>query len=152
MSPLLVVTLVPTARRLLASLMVKLSPKPVMLATSVETLELSAEEFSAVTVSRLPETWLVDWLRVTLPLAAFSVTLPVPAMMLPEPFKLLMVAVESVIERSPLARTTFAGPMARFAPVKRVGSYSFVTVRFAPLPIMAVSALIDVLTDDVPKA
>ena len=56
MSPLLVVTLVPTASRLLASLMVSVCPLPVMLATSVETLVLSAEEFCAEMLSSPPVT------------------------------------------------------------------------------------------------
>ena len=96
----LATTLVPVAiNRSSVSLTVRDWPAPVIFATSDCTVVFSALVLRAVTFSTLPETWPSAALSVMLPLLAFSVTLPVPARMLPEPIRL---PVARLIDTSPL--------------------------------------------------
>ena len=108
-SPLLVATLVPTARRVFCSLMVSVCPAPRMLATTVFTFVFTAVLFWAVTFSTLPVIWPADVLSVMLPWLALSEMLAEPAWMLPVPVRL---PVARLIEMLPLLVATFV-PTAR---------------------------------------
>ena len=102
------VTLAGSIARPLVSLTV--SPPLVILAVRLLTLLLSAVLFCAVTLRTLPTIWLEEVLRVIPPWLALRVTLPVPAMMLPEPMRL---PVAKLMEMSPLLVATLVPTASR---------------------------------------
>ena len=137
MSPLLVTTLVPTARRVFCSLTVRDCPAPVMLATSVLTLLLTAELPLAVTFSTLPATWPAELLSVTLPWLTLSVTLPKPATMLPAPERL---PCRTSMRMSPLLVETPGGTIvspSAMTPLPGSDSSRSKTARDCDEPVMA---------------
>ena len=130
MSPLFEVTSVPTMRPLV-SLTVRELPDPETAATSLLTLVLRKALLSEVTVSTLPAIWPAVALSVMPPWLAFSVTLPVPATMLPLP---PMLPVTRLIETSPLFVATFVPMPSRV--------FDSVTVSALPPPRMLATSVL----------
>ena len=77
---------------------------------SLLTLLLRAVLFCTLTLRTLPTIWLEEVLRVIPPWLALRVTLPVPAMMLPEPMRL---PVAKLMEMSPLLVATLVPTASR---------------------------------------